>query len=169
MITLQDARRAASRATGPATRAQEIKVEQWVDLVKVASFDPDVKRSPAGAPFGGVRIWIIATLFLLREVELGYLTLDGKCIRLDEAKHQVTLHLTVQKKDPAGRGAWRTLSCSCQRHGSESCPFHLLKELVQLQLVRVGLNNQAETHPGSIPLIGRRDDPFRFRHQSRHA
>ena len=68
----------------------------------------------------------------------------------------------VQKNDPTARGAWRSLACACRREGVELCPFHVCKDLVELQLRRLGLSDLSECPVDSIPLIARRSDPPLF-------
>ena len=108
----------------------EIKLEWWVDLVKQHGWIPFPNERSSDAPSGGVRAWVLATLFLLRETELAALTLDTVCIRIDHVALTVGLHLSVQKNDPAAKGAWRSLGCKCAVEPL-ACPFHVLQGLIK--------------------------------------
>ena len=108
---------------------------------------------------GGIYIWTFATLFLLREIELSALTIDSDCIRLDDEKKVVKIHLTVQKNDAAAKGAWRALACSCHKSKNIVCPFHVAAFLVELQRRRLGLSSHNDSIGAGLPLIGQRQTP----------
>ena len=158
---LADCKRAATRAMGPSTKALEIKLEWWVDLVKRHGWIPFSDEQSSDAPSGGVRAWVLATLFLLRETELAALTVDTACIRIDHVALTVGLHLSVQKNDPTAKGAWRSLGCTCSVEPL-TCPFHIVQGLINEQLQTVGLQRLDEVQLGTCPLIGRCGQPTLF-------
>ncbi|CAE7281168.1 Kcnh1, partial [Symbiodinium necroappetens] len=156
---LQDAKRGARRAIGDANKAAEIRPAWWASLARNFGSDPCPHVAGPKSPVGGVALWVFATAFLLRETELAYITLDSQSIKLDYAQRTVSLHLSVQKNDPAARGAWRTLACECTRTSPCLCPFHVADDLVCNQLSRVGHTRLEDVPPGAFPLVGQRACP----------
>ena len=156
---LQDAKRGARRAIGDANKAAEILPAWWASLARNFGSDPCPHVAGPKSPVGGVALWVFATAFLLRETELAYITLDSQSIKLDYAQRTVSLHLSVQKNDPAARGAWRTLACECTRTSPCLCPFHVADDLVCKQLSRVGHTRLEDVPPGAFPLVGQRACP----------
>ena len=159
---MADIKRAAKRAIGPATRAEELKLDWWTKIIVNHGKEPKEATAQKGEPMGGVRAWLLAIQFLLRETELASLTLDEECIRLDHQQKTVSLHLTVQKTDPAARGTWRALACICGKEYPYVCPFHTATELVSIQLKRLNMKSQSEAENKNVPLIGRSEDPMLF-------
>lgn len=78
-----DVKRVAKRAQGPATRAEEIKLEWWKTVMTLFGFEPSCLNFSAREPAGGAWVWALATRFVLRETELAGLTLDTNGIRFD--------------------------------------------------------------------------------------
>ena len=91
---LADCKRAATRHLAD---NQVIKLEWWVDLFKQHGCIPFPNKRSSDAPSGGVRAWVLATLFLLRETELAALTLDTVCIRIDHVALTVGLHYLFKR------------------------------------------------------------------------
>ena len=94
---------------------------------------------------------------MLREAELAYVTVDSNGTRLDEQRLTVSLFLSVQKTDPAARGAWRTLACCCARKPKICCPYHAVLYLVSQQkerCLRYGVQFGLD-----IPLVSQRGNP----------
>lgn len=159
---LADCRRAAGRGLGGPVRAEEVKLHFWQRLAQLESLDPRPEcRAPQG-PVGGIKLWVAASSFLLREVELACLTLDSDCIKFDHVQKVVSLHLTVQKNDPVGKGAWRSLSCSCSERPPPLCPFHTLDSLAEAQLERLRFGSIAEVPVNEFPLVGCQSEAGRF-------
>ena len=100
---------------------------------------------------------LLATAFMLREIELAHVTIDSTGLLLDVQRLTVRLHLSVQKTDPAARGAWRTLSCSCAKKSRYICPFRCTVELFELQRQRCSEHGIMTLQ--DIPLVSRRDNP----------
>ena len=111
---------------------------------------------------GGIAPWVFATVFLLREMELAYITLDSQSIKLDYAQRTVSLHLSVQKNDPAARGVWRALACEWAQTSPCLCPFHVADDLVCKRLRRVGHTRLEDVPPGAFPLVGQCACPSSF-------
>ena len=123
--------------------------------------DPFPKRKVFRCAFWWGPCVGLATLFLLRETELAALTRDTACIRIDHVALTVGLHLSVQKNDPAAKGAWRSLGCTCAVEPL-ACPFHVLQGLINEQLKSLGLQRLDEVQAGTCPLIGRCGQPALF-------
>ena len=157
-----DCRRASKRALGPPSRAEEIRLVWWKELRQRLGHDPHENEASCEGPAGGILVWVLCTLFLLREVEAAALTVDVSCIKLDEDRQVVSVHLSVQKNDPTAKGAWRSLACACKRDSVELCPFHVCKDLVEMQLHRLGFSDLSECPADSFPLIARRSNPRMF-------
>ena len=158
---IADCKRAVLRAAGPVARAQEIKLDWWLKLEAIFGWDPFSEEAEGSAPNGGLRTWIVATLFLLREVEISTLTIDSACVKFDHKVKVVSLHLSVQKNDPEAKGAWRSLACTCESGFSFDCPFHCLLTQVKFQQSSLRVSGDVEVQR-NCPLFGRRDDPGRF-------
>ena len=154
---LQDVRRASCRASGPLTKTEELRPEWWAHLASSLGVEPVEDCLSDDVPFGGIRIWSIATAFMLREIELAHVTIDTTGLLLDVQRLTVRLHLSVQKTDPAARGAWRTLSCSCAKKSRYICPFHCTVELFEFQRQRCSEHGIMTLQ--DIPLVSRRDNP----------
>ena len=104
---------------------------------------------------------ILATRVILRETELAGLTLDNNGSKIDEYNKVISLHLPVQKNDPGAKGAWRALPCRRMKEDAETCPFHVARSLVDLQLRRLGMKSQLDAQVQGLPLIGQMCDPCR--------
>ena len=156
-MALTDAKRAAKRALGPPTRAEEIRPEWWSQVAVKCGKEPREIEFEADEPAGGLRVWVLATKFLLRETELAGLTVDSDGIHLDRTAMTVSLHL-----DPTAKGTWRTLACSCGKKHPSVCPYHTGLDLVNLQLRAHRLTRQDEAKGKGYPLIGRLDNAKAF-------
>ena len=153
-MALTDAKRASKRALGPATRAEEVRLVWWAKLSVKCGKEPNEMKVESDEPAGGLRIWVLATKFLLRETELAALTVDENGIKIDKKQMTIGLHLTVQKTDPSAKGTWRALACSCGKVHPSICPYHAGLDLVNLQLAKVGMKRQEDAWGLDIPLVG---------------
>lgn len=158
-LSLQDCKRAGGRAIGKAQKSGEVRLDAWKRLVDIVGLMP-VHGEVSCKFTGGLAAWIVGSLFILREVELSSLTLDTACLAFNEEKFLVTLSLPVSKSDPCGRGAKRTLGCSCAK--GESCPFHLLKWMVEQQVKISGVNRHDFERACETPLLASKTAPSRF-------
>ena len=68
--------RASKRAIGHAKRSDEVCPEIWETLADSRGIDPECWDSAADAAAGGIALWMVGTLFLLREA-IG--TLQVRC------------------------------------------------------------------------------------------
>ena len=109
--------RAAARGRGPSKQACDLPFE------KLAKYAHRCEPFSSGGPCYPGRVAIIASWWMLREIELSNLTLD--CINFEDTSAQ--LMLPISKMDPTGRGTSRTLCCTCSSTPSALCPFHTLK------------------------------------------
>lgn len=138
-----------------------MKLDWWSQLISLKGLDPLANKADEDAPNGGVGLWIFASRFLLREVELAALTLYSNCIKFNESDRVISLHLTVQKNDPLARGSWRSLSCSCE-DSPLCCPFHVGRRLFDDQVERLHLVDMDDARLIQFPLVGRRSEPSWF-------
>lgn len=158
-MALTDAKRAAKRALGPPTRAEEVKLDWWAKFSVKHGKEPSEIAIDDDEPAGGLRIWVLATKFLLRETELASLTIDEEGVKIDTMQMTIGLHLSVQKNDPSAKGTWRALACSCGKTHPSICPYHTGLDLLKLQLKRVGMRRQSEAQGLGIPLVGQVKTP----------
>ena len=160
---LTDCKRASTRGQGEVQRAAEVPLEAWESLIGNKGTHPDHYVTADRGPHGGALLWVVGTRFLLREIELACIHLDENCIKLDPVRQLVTLKLPVSKTDPLGKGAARTLGCSCSDlERSWICAYHGMEDLVHFQLLDVNYANLREVPRGTLPLVGRKDDPRSF-------
>ena len=109
--------RAAARGRGPPKQACELP---FLKLEEFALREEPL--SPAGPCFPG-RVAVIASWWMLREIELMNLSLD--CVSFDDTNAHIML--PVSKVDPTGKGTSRSLCCTCSSTSANLCPFHVLK------------------------------------------
>ena len=109
--------RAAARGRGPSKQACDLPFE------KLGSYALRFEPFSSGGPCYPGRVAIIASWWMLREIELSNLTLD--CINFENTSAE--LKLPISKMDPTGRGTSRSLCCTCSSTPSSLCPFHTLK------------------------------------------
>ncbi len=108
--------RSAKRNLGPAKQAQPIP------FVTLAAFKGAVSESP-GAPKAPGRACLLASRWLLREIEASHSKLDH--VKLDHSSLEVVFTLPNSKTDRLhGPCTTRSHSCSCSATGSAICPFH---------------------------------------------
>jgi len=158
-LAFQDAERGITRSLGPPAKAAEIRPEWWDALsCKILKGDVQLSRE-AQEPSGGLWPWGVATAFLLREVELAVLTLGQ--VSLDDTAGTVTITLAATKKDPRGRSAVRSRTCTCGRQGLISCPFCASSALLLFSLGRWGGELGSE-ESFEIPLVGTCRDAREF-------
>ena len=159
---LEDAKRVADRARGEAHRSDEIRPEWWLQLMERDGWDPESLAAEPGAPRAGVLTWAIGTAFVLREVELSSLVLDGSCVTVDLVRRICTLRLPVSKTDPHGRGAVRSLGCKCAARRNWLCPMHAVVDILEIQRKALNVEDLRQVQIEALPFISRRDDPRAF-------
>lgn len=159
-MTLQDCKRSLTRAIGPPSRAAEVKL-MWLARMRGDGL------GEAHQPFWPERrkaVWILATRFLLREVELGCLSYSSDEVSFDTSERTVTLHLPTSKVDPQARGCRRTLACSCGKASKtliHTCAYCAAWELVSFREKILGIGRCDERAKG-LPLVGQASHPERF-------
>lgn len=118
---LKQASRKAIRSTlrdlGPAKQAQPIPLVAMVDF-RLESI-PE-----AGAPAFPGRACIIASWWLLREIEASHVKLSH--VKVDDSLKEASLLLPNSKNDLTALGATRQHRCSCSCTGELTCPFHCM-------------------------------------------
>jgi len=112
--------RAAARGRGPAKQASELPFLRLNELDE--SEAPLVKNGPCHPR----RLAIVASWWALREIEASNATLESITFINDTA----IFTLPSSKTDTAGRGASRSLGCTCTSAVAALCPFHNLQKQV---------------------------------------
>ena len=157
-VAMADAKRGLERGRGPATRSAEVKPSAWDELqIKVASGEEQLDRQ-GDSPRGGLHVWGIGTGWLLREVELALLNVHSETIKI-QADGSVTLRIATSKTDPAGRGAARTMACTCAGRQHPSCPACSAKVLLSMAVEEFCDLSLSSDEAKLIPLVGTLADP----------
>ena len=117
-IHIKRVSRAAARGRGPAKQATDLPFSRFQELENIS--DP---LTPGGPGFPG-RVAVIASWWMLREIELMNITLDCVLCEADTAK----LLLPISKTDTTGKGTSRLLCCTCASTPPSLCPFHVFRE-----------------------------------------
>ena len=90
---------------------------------------------------------------MLREMEVACLDLHQDTVKIDDATGNVTIRISVSKADPQGRGAARTLACSCSSTRLPSCAACCAKVLLEDALQAWG-GDRASESARLVPLVG---------------
>ena len=104
---------ALERGLGPKSKAPEITPRQ---------VPGDPLTSEGGPVLGALRSFVVASAWLLREVELADLDASPRNIRLLEDGRGVELLLPMSKTDQRGNGAARCLACHCSLGWQDGAP-----------------------------------------------
>ena len=118
LLHIKRVNRAAARGKGPAKQACELPFGRFLEFA-----DRAAPLSPGGPAYPG-RVAVIASWWMLREIELMNVSLDCVTLQDEEAK----LLLPVSKTDYTGKGTSRSLCCTCSSTAFGLCPFHTLQE-----------------------------------------
>ena len=123
--TLQQCKRAVTRAQGPRKKAVEVKsVEGTKDFVPPNAHKRDkLKVGLARELFEFGVIW------MLREVELAEVMKEH--ISMNPANKMVALNLPTSKMDQRASGVLRVLQCLCGEQCKASCPYVVSSNLVK--------------------------------------
>ena len=132
--------RAAKRGRGPPKQASPLPVERYAEL------DDSQHEWAPGGPLWPRRLNIVASWWMLREIEAANLTIS--CASLSGLA--ATLRLPASKTDQVGLGTSRTLACTCQGRRDPICPMHTLAE--QLTWARAFAKQRGKA-TGSFPLF----------------
>ena len=105
------------------------------DLLAVLRAVQDGSYQPAaGSPMGWSSLLVLATFFMMREVEVAAAVVSH--ITVDFVAARVTLRLPISKSDSGAVGCSRTWGCICSDSGARpDCPFHAA--VAQLNLLKV--------------------------------
>ena len=118
------ARRACQRGRGPAKQAQPLP------LVDVAHLEDSPEPLATGGPTFPIRATLLASWWLLREIEASNALLDH--LQVDHDEKIVRWRLPSSKADWRALGATRTHTCACSaKVGASLCPYHLMVEQVR--------------------------------------
>ena len=116
--------RACQRGRGPSRQAQPLP------LSDVAAVKDEEAPSSQGGPCFPVRSTMLASWWLLREIEASAAEQDH--ITLDSEAQLVHWRLPSSKADWRALGATRTHTCSCSGDNrSTICPYHCMEEHVK--------------------------------------
>lgn len=142
LIHFKRVSRAAARGRGPARHAAELAFLRLREIPLIE--DP-------GGPCHARRMSIIASWWLLREIEASNLTLD--CVTL--SSNSTSILLPASKADSRAHGTTRSLGCSCSSSGPDLCPFHLLQAQVDFARERSLALASGSSRPdrGAAPLL----------------
>eukprot|EP00435_Cladocopium_sp_Y103_P003205 s166_g1.t1 len=117
-------KRALARGQGPKKKAAEVPRELRAHPLKLKFSQAD-----KAVKFGR-ELFIFATAWMLREIELAGITTED--LMIDHLSKKVTLHLRMSKTDSEGKGVRRTLQCLCTGRCCDwECPYVLSKDLVE--------------------------------------
>jgi hypothetical protein len=117
--------RSVLRGIGPARQSQPWAMATLLSLARPSS--PLV----VGGPRHPVESALLASMFLLREVEMA--ASQVRHLLLDDRLLTVTWTLTASKTDPCAHGTTRSWGCLCGVAGLP-CPYHLARHLVDSAL-----------------------------------
>ena len=102
---------------------------------------------PSTTPVGWSSFMVIATFFVLREIEAANLRVEHVTINAKERR--VELLLPVSKKDPRAVGCSRAWKCLCKDGAAagevrQDCPYHAVTEQLAKLRARFGAQLQAD-------------------------
>ena len=137
---------AGSRGLGPSHQTAEMPVPQAFVAARTTSESPT-------DPVGTANMVACASFYILREIEVSLLL--HRCVTLDLHREQVSLLLPASKTDPAAHSTTRTWGCVCEGDLTIACPFHSLKQ--QLELLRRTFGDPDGQLPSDLPLFPDRD------------
>ena len=103
--SLRDCRRALERGIGPSKRAGELRVSQ---IAQVEDYLDDEHEE---GPQWPRRAWLIATFWVLREIELANVRIRD--VELHTGG-RATLRLPMSKMDQSAQGCDRSIHCCCE-------------------------------------------------------
>jgi hypothetical protein len=108
--------RSVERGIGPARQSCSFEFH------KLALLDRSVRPLVSGGPQQPVHLALLATLFLLREIEAS--TALSNAWVFDHSKCEVCWRLPASKTDHLALGVSRKLGCFCGS-AMEACPYHI--------------------------------------------
>ena len=123
-LAAKQAKRACQRGRGPAKQAQPLPMKE---LAALQHTEPAV--APGGPAFP-VRATLLASWWLLREIEASYANVSH--VTVDDSTGLIHWKLPSSKADWKALGAVRTHMCTCSEKSKDRlCPFHLMSAQVE--------------------------------------
>ena len=99
----------------------------------MAATDLDAKLNNDTFPADASAVFVLVTLFLMRELEVAVARM--KDISFNKAEREVRLFLSVSKNDPQAKGCSRPWRCTCSTprppRAYSRCPYHAAKHHIQ--------------------------------------
>ena len=113
------ANRSVTRGVGVSRQSKPFDLAKALEAAATPGFTP-----AKDAPIGWKNLLVVATFFVLREIEVAFSLVVH--ITIDTELLKITLLLPVSKKDPRAIGCERSWTCTCvdgpaSRH---DCPYH---------------------------------------------
>ena len=133
--------RAAARGRGPPKHATELP------FARLTEIEDTEQPLTTGGPCYPRRMTIIASWWMLREIEAANLTLDCITITSDTAR----VLLPASKTDKEGRGTSRSLACTCESALAALCPYHALKAQAEWAFDHASLAAHVRGSPPLFP------------------
>ena len=107
---------AARRGLGPARQSAMLPLDSICRLTL------GTQPASSGRPVGFQEYCIVASMFLLREIEASLMLASS--VAIDTHKQIVTIHLPVSKTDPRALACFRAWGCICDGQGCAPCAYH---------------------------------------------
>ena len=134
--------RSVLRGVGPPKQSSPLDLELLASLK--LGYEPLVSDGPVNPQ----ECAVLASFFLLREIELSLLKFEHVEVKGQGGGASVVLTLAVSKTDPTAVGVERRWGCLCDTLGAGLCPAHVAAKHV-LQLKR----HFADPYPAESPLF----------------
>ena len=131
-----------TRGVGAPNRAPELR------LTEVNTAHPEEDSGPI---VGMARSYLVASAWLLREVELSDLDASGRSIAFNDREDEILLKLPMSKSDQKGAGAERRLPCICSfgvwdsADAKSICPVCAVRRQLVVLQSRFGHSFQADS------------------------
>eukprot|EP00959_Pyramimonas_sp_CCMP1952_P409675 8585839-Pyramimonas_sp.AAC.1 len=115
---------AARRGIGLAHQCAELPIDEaWVAALAIdAEFASGAANRPHLWPVSVVNYLIVASFFLLREIEASLML--NSAVTIDMDTETVRIRLPVSKTDPQALSCTRSWGCVCSPAGRAPCPYH---------------------------------------------
>jgi hypothetical protein len=145
-LVARKATTSVTRGLGMARQSTPFKLVQALEAVREGKV-----VLPSEAPVGWCSFLVVATFFVMREIEVANLRVEH--VTLSARDRRVELLLPVSKKDPRAVGCSRAWKCLCRVEATEDCVRHDCPYLaVATQLARLRQRFGAQL-PADLPLF----------------
>jgi hypothetical protein len=132
--------RSVLRGIGPARQAG------YICPAEVAKMEDVVEPMVQGGPLSARRLFVVASLFLLREIEVAALRIKHVTFNTDVL--EVTLKLVASKSDTEGATCSRTWGCTCDNtEPRRPCAYHALESQIKELRGRFGEDHEIRVFP----------------------